>query len=72
MSHVAAIQLNSGPNIQANMLVVGDLLKEISKTNAKIVVLPEPPLAFMTIILDILFSILIYQTVHISLDCFRL
>ena len=41
MSHVAAIQLNSGPNIQANMLVVGDLLKEISKTNAKIVVLPE-------------------------------
>ena len=41
MSYIAAVQINSGPNIQANMLVVSDLLKEISKTNAKIVVLPE-------------------------------
>ena len=41
MSYIAAIQINSGPNIQANLLVVGDLLKEISKSNAKIAVLPE-------------------------------
>ena len=33
MSYIAAVQINSGPNIQANMLVVSDLLKEISKTN---------------------------------------
>ncbi len=41
MSNIAAVQLNSGPNVQANLLVVSDIFEQISKTNAKIVVLPE-------------------------------
>lgn len=38
---IASIQLSSGPNIQANLLEVSKYLKDISKTNTKLVVLPE-------------------------------
>ena len=38
---IASIQLTSGPNIQANLLEVSRYLKDISKTNVKMVVLPE-------------------------------
>tara|TARA_Y100000992_G_scaffold192358_1_gene130683 strand:- start:2659 stop:3477 length:819 start_codon:yes stop_codon:yes gene_type:complete len=38
---LASIQLTSGPNIQANLLEVSRYLKDISKTNVKMVVLPE-------------------------------
>ena len=41
MAKVASIQLSSGPNVQANLLEVGKYIKEISKTDSKIVVLPE-------------------------------
>ena len=41
MAKVASIQLSSGPNIQANLLEVGKYLEQISKTNSKLVVLPE-------------------------------
>ena len=41
MAKVASIQLSSGPNVQANLLEVGKYIKEISKTDCKIVVLPE-------------------------------
>ena len=41
MAKVASIQLSSGPNIQANLLEVGKYLEQISKTDSKLVVLPE-------------------------------
>ena len=41
MSNIATIQLNSGPNTQANLLVVSDIFEQISKSKAKVVVLPE-------------------------------
>ena len=41
MAKVASIQLSSGPNIQANLLEVGRYIEEISKTDSKLVVLPE-------------------------------
>ena len=41
MSSVASIQLSSGPNIRANLLEVSKYLEEISKTQSKLVVLPE-------------------------------
>ena len=41
MAKVASIQLSSGPNIQANLLEVGKYIEEISKTDSKLVVLPE-------------------------------
>jgi len=41
MSNIATVQLNSGPNTQANLLVVSEIFERISKTRAKIVVLPE-------------------------------
>ena len=41
MAGVATIQLNSGPNIQANLLVVSNILEQISQTKSKMVVLPE-------------------------------
>jgi nitrilase len=41
MSSVASIQLSSGPNVQANLLEVTKYLEEISKTQSKLVVLPE-------------------------------
>ena len=41
MSSVASIQLSSGPNVQANLLEVSKYLEEISKTQSKLVVLPE-------------------------------
>ena len=41
MAKVASIQLSSGPNIQANLLEVEKYLEQISKTDSKLVVLPE-------------------------------
>ena len=41
MNSVASIQLSSGPNVQANLLEVSKYLEEISKTQSKLVVLPE-------------------------------
>tara|TARA_Y100000022_G_C13245519_1_gene374582 strand:+ start:1014 stop:1847 length:834 start_codon:yes stop_codon:yes gene_type:complete len=41
MAKVASIQLSSGPNIQANLLEVGKYLEQISKTDSRLVVLPE-------------------------------
>ncbi len=41
MAKVASIQLSSGPNIQANLLEVGKYLEQISKTDSRVVVLPE-------------------------------
>tara|TARA_B100000427_G_scaffold117060_1_gene97358 strand:+ start:297 stop:1130 length:834 start_codon:yes stop_codon:yes gene_type:complete len=41
MAKVASIQLSSGPNIQANLLEVGKYLEQISKTDTRLVVLPE-------------------------------
>ena len=41
MAKVASIQLSSGPNIQANLLEVDKYLEQISKTDSKLVVLPE-------------------------------
>ena len=41
MTKVASIQLSSGPNIQANLLEVEKYLEQISKTDSKLVVLPE-------------------------------
>ncbi len=41
MTNVVSIQLTSGPNVQANLLVVSKYLKEISQKKTKLVVLPE-------------------------------
>ena len=41
MPNVVSIQLTSGPNVQANLLVVSKYLKEISQKKTKLVVLPE-------------------------------
>ena len=41
MTDVAAIQLTSGPNIQANLYEVANYFEEIGKLRSKIVVLPE-------------------------------
>ena len=41
MSNIATIQLNSGPNTQANLLIVSEIFDQISKSKAKVVVLPE-------------------------------
>jgi nitrilase len=41
MSRIATIQLNSGPNVQANLLIVSNILEQISQTKSKMVVLPE-------------------------------
>ena len=41
MTDVTAIQLTSGPNIQANLYEVATYFDEISKLKTKLVVLPE-------------------------------
>lgn len=41
MSHVAAIQMASGPNISANLLEAGRLIAQAAADGAKLIVLPE-------------------------------
>ena len=41
MASISTIQLNSGPNVQANLLVVSNILEQIAQTKSKMVVLPE-------------------------------
>lgn len=41
MSRVAAVQMASGPNVNANLLEAGRLIKQAADAGAKLVVLPE-------------------------------